>query len=210
MQGQILALTRMAQGDLFGSNVRVVHDANSEPWFVAKDVCEILGIVNPRDALSNLDDDEKGVANTDTLGGEQTLNTVSESGLYSLILRSRKPEAKVFKRWITHEVLPSLRKVGLYSGDADEIGETLMRCREYLALRGIEGSASGLGHSVSARLRRGGTDLSARKPGTGWRIADLDETATNRPSKRGPITERPGTSVFFYDRSASCTEAFNE
>lgn len=96
----------------FGS-VRVVI-RESEPWFVAKDVCDCLELGNSRDAVSGLDDDEKGVAIIDTLGGPQEMTVISEPGLYSLILRSRKPEAKVFKRWITHEVIPSIRRHGGY------------------------------------------------------------------------------------------------
>jgi anti-repressor protein len=90
----------------------VVRDG--EPWFVAADVCSVLDIRNNRDALASLDDDEKGVATTDTLGGAQQMAVINEPGLYSLILRSRKPEAKAFKRWITHEVIPAIRKTGRY------------------------------------------------------------------------------------------------
>jgi anti-repressor protein len=90
----------------------VVRDG--EPWFVAADVCAVLEIRNNRDALAGLDDDEKGVATTDTPGGSQQVAVINEPGLYSLILRSRKPEAKAFKRWITHEVLPAIRKTGRY------------------------------------------------------------------------------------------------
>jgi len=93
--------------------VRIV-DQNGEPWWVAKDVCEVLAIANSRDALNRLDDDEKGVVITDTLGGPQEMAIINEAGLYSLILTSRKPEAKEFKRWVTHEVLPSIRKTGGY------------------------------------------------------------------------------------------------
>lgn len=85
-----------------------------EPWFIAKDVCEVLEINNSRKAISRLDDDEKGVTISDTLGGKQELSIINEAGLYSLILTSRKPEAKAFKRWITHEVLPSIRQHGQY------------------------------------------------------------------------------------------------
>lgn len=99
------------------AEVRTVM-VGGEPWFVAKDVCAVLGIANNRDALGRLDEDEKGVASTDTLGGVQSLQTVNESGLYSLILGSRKPEARAFKRWITHEVIPSIRKTGMYATDA--------------------------------------------------------------------------------------------
>lgn len=87
---------------------------DGEPWFVAKDVCDVLGISNSRDALSRLDDDEKGVGFTDTLGGRQEIATVNESGLYLLIFRSRKRAARDFRRWVTHEVLPQIRKTGRY------------------------------------------------------------------------------------------------
>lgn len=87
---------------------------NGEPWFVASDICDALDITNSRDAINRLDDDEKGVVLTDTLGGVQNLNTVNEAGLYTLVLGSRKPAAKKFKRWITHEVIPSIRKTGGY------------------------------------------------------------------------------------------------
>lgn len=88
---------------------------DDEPWFVAMDVCKALEIGNSRQALVRLDDDEKGVISTDTLGGVQALNVVNEPGLYTLVLGSRKPEAKAFKRWITHEVIPSIRKHGAYA-----------------------------------------------------------------------------------------------
>ena len=88
---------------------------DGEPWFVAADVCRALDIKNSRDAIARLDDDEKGVALTDTLGGKQEMSTVNESGLYALVLGSRKPEAKQFKRWITHEVIPAIRRTGAYS-----------------------------------------------------------------------------------------------
>lgn len=87
---------------------------NGEPWFVAKDVCDVLELTNSRMAIERLDEDEKGVSSTDTPGGKQNVTIVNESGLYSLILGSRKPEAKQFKRWITHEVIPTIRKTGGY------------------------------------------------------------------------------------------------
>lgn len=101
--------------ETFGQ-VRTVVKGN-EPWFVAADVCRALEISNNRDALSRLDADEKDVALTDTLGGKQEMTIVNEPGLYSLVLGSRKPEAKEFKRWITHEVIPSIRKHGMYATD---------------------------------------------------------------------------------------------
>ena len=98
----------------FGS-IRV-KQIDGEPWFVAADVCRALGVVNHKDAIKRLDEDEKtGVVLTDPHGREQITNCVNEPGLYSLILGSRKPEARLFKRWITHEVIPAIRKTGSYS-----------------------------------------------------------------------------------------------
>jgi len=100
------------ENDQFGSVRTIVRDG--EPWFVAADVCRALDIQNTTDAMSRLDEDEKGVDSIYTLGGAQDLLIVNEPGLYSLVLGSRKPEAKAFKRWITHEVIPDIRKHGGY------------------------------------------------------------------------------------------------
>lgn len=89
-------------------------DEDGTPWFVAQDVCDVLGIKNTSRALDGLDPDERGLHIVNTPSSPQEMGIVSESGLYSLVLRSRKPEAKAFKRWITHEVLPSIRKTGGY------------------------------------------------------------------------------------------------
>jgi prophage antirepressor-like protein len=85
-----------------------------EPWFVAADVCAALEIEKHRDAVARLDEDERGSVIVDTLGGPQESAAISESGLYTLILRSRKPQARAFRRWVTHEVLPALRRGGRY------------------------------------------------------------------------------------------------
>ncbi len=98
-----------------------------EPWFVAKDVCDVLSIRNDRDAFARLDDDEKGVAITDTLGGRQEMNTVNESGLYSLIFQSRKAEAKKFRKWVTSEVLPAIRKNGFYVNPGTKLTKAQQR-----------------------------------------------------------------------------------
>ena len=100
-------------------NVRV-KEIDGEPWFVAADVCKSLDINNPRQAVTKLDEDEKMTVTTNDghsgkLGGAQMMNVINESGLYELVLRSRKPEAKAFKRWITHEVIPDIRKHGMYA-----------------------------------------------------------------------------------------------
>ncbi|MDD6988795.1 phage antirepressor KilAC domain-containing protein [Ruminococcus sp.] len=93
-------------------------EINGEPYFVGKDVAEILGYSNPRDALAKrVDDEDKGVAKCDTLGGFQDLTVINESGLYSLILSSKLPKAKKFKHWVTSEVLPTIRKHGVYAVD---------------------------------------------------------------------------------------------
>ena len=100
--------------DQFG-DIRVLTGADGSPWFMAKDVCLALGFERPTDAVKYLDEDEKGVTINHTPGGPQEMLIISEPGLYSLILRSRKPEAKAFKRWVTHDILPSIRKHGIYA-----------------------------------------------------------------------------------------------
>ena len=105
-----------------GRPVRVV-DRNGEPWWIARDVCDPLGLDNVSQAVSKLDPDERGIISSDTPSGPQDMLVINESGLYSLILRSRKPEAKRFKRWITHEVLPSIRKTGSY---VSPVGPTII------------------------------------------------------------------------------------
>lgn len=115
---------QLFHSDKFG-DVRALS-VDGEPWFVAKDVCVALAIKNSRDALARLDDDEKGVALTDTPGGEQRVQTVNEAGLYTLVLSSRKPEAHAFKRWVTHEVLPAIRRTGGYMVARDETPEQTM------------------------------------------------------------------------------------
>ena len=96
----------------FGEVRTVVR--KGEPWFVAKDVCAILGISNHNDATSRLDDDEKSGSVVPTHYGDKEITIVSESGLYHLVFISRKPEAKAFRKWVTSEVLPAIRKTGYY------------------------------------------------------------------------------------------------
>lgn len=97
-----------------GVEVRTVL-IDSEPWWVAKDVASVLELGNARSSLALLDEDEKGVHSMDTPGGDQQVTVINEPGLYSLILRSRKPQAKAFKRWVTHEVIPAIRRTGSYT-----------------------------------------------------------------------------------------------
>ena len=95
--------------------LRVNLDAAGQPWFVAADVCAALDLPDTHKAIARLDDDEKGRNSIPTPGGQQDMSVVNESDPYNLVLGSRKPEAKRFKRWITHEVLPSIRKTGSYT-----------------------------------------------------------------------------------------------
>jgi hypothetical protein len=111
----------------------VVKDGQT--WFVAADVCAVLEHPNPRQVISRLDDDEKGVLNVDTLGGSQEMNVVNESGVYNLIFTSRKPQARAFRRWVTDEVLPSIRKTGRYQpgpGRAGSVQVTLPQPGRYV------------------------------------------------------------------------------
>lgn len=107
--------TALIQHTFEGHQVRTQLDETGQPWFSAKDVCLVLGYSKYRDAISKLDEDEMRPVKMDTLGGKQSLIAINESGLYSLILRSNKPEARRFKKWVTSEVLPSIRKTGGYS-----------------------------------------------------------------------------------------------
>lgn len=108
----------------FGEVRAVAHEG--QPWFVAKDVCDNLGL-DTSNLSKMLDEDEKGTYSIRTPGGPQEMSIISEPGLYSLVLRSRKPEAKRFKRWIVHEVIPSIRKTGGYMlTKADDTPEAIM------------------------------------------------------------------------------------
>ena len=99
----------------FGEVRTVLQDG--EPWFVVADVCKALEIGNPTDVMRRLDADERTLVSIEGASNGLPVNAVNEPGLYALALRSRKPETKAFKRWITHEVIPSIRKHGLYAAD---------------------------------------------------------------------------------------------
>jgi len=114
--------------NMFGQ-VRVVQ-RDGEPWFVAADVCKALEI--DRTATRRLDDDEKGVHSTHTPGGQQDVTIVNEPGLYTLVLGSRKPEAKLFKRWITHDVIPAIRKTGGYIAGQETLSDDELMARALL------------------------------------------------------------------------------
>lgn len=120
--------------------VRIVKGEDNNPWFVGKDVAHILGYSNPNDALKKrVDDEDKGVANCDTLGGLQKLVIINESGMYSLILSSKLPQAKEFKHWVTSEVLPAIRQNGGYIAEnPEDTAESIMARAVLIAQATIE------------------------------------------------------------------------
>lgn len=124
--------------ELFGS-IRVLRQ-DRQPWFVGKDIAETLGYTNSRKALSDhVDEDDKGVTKCDTLRGKQEMTIINESGLYSLILRSKLESSKKFKRWITSEVLPSIRQTGGYiPHNEDDSDEEILAKALLVANRTIE------------------------------------------------------------------------
>lgn len=108
-------MTDLTAFGFHGQSVRVVTDEHGEPWFVAKDVCTVLGIANTSDTVNRLDPDGVGTAEViDSMGRPQMASTVSEPGLYELVFQSRRPEARDFRRWVTTDVLPSIRRTGQY------------------------------------------------------------------------------------------------
>lgn len=143
----------------YGDTVEVrVSGTPESPLFVASDICRILEIGNSRDAVASLDEDERAVAAIETAGGAQRMQCVTESGLYSLIFRSRKPEARKFRRWVTGEVLPALRRTGAYvrvgvlsrtgEGEVEQVRGILLN-----ALLGLEGGEITIQRaSVTAKL----------------------------------------------------------
>lgn len=128
---------------------------DEQPWFVVVDVCESLAIVNTARALSRLDEDERGVHSMNTLGGIQNLSIINESGLYSLVLTSRKVEAKRFKKWVTAEVLPAIRKHGRYEDRTGKmgtlIGQTIGKDGFHMLGAVVKGKVSGLPASAQRR-----------------------------------------------------------
>lgn len=105
-----------------GAQLRTIQQPDGL-WWVLRDVCQVLGIANHKNVSARLDEDEKGVYRMDTPGGIQEATIINEPGLYSVILRSDKPEAKTFKRWVVHEVLPSIRKNGSYGMNTEALQE---------------------------------------------------------------------------------------
>lgn len=179
--------------DLFGKTIRRV-DINGEDWFAAQDVCSALELSYVTKALLALDEDEKGLNTVQTLGGLQTLNIVSESGLFHLTFLSRKPVAKAFRRWVTGELLPAIRRQGFYADP-----NLMLRTKEYLLMRGISGPSDGFGHTCMAVCRRRGvTPERHRKRGHAFPARVLDEAARGKPAERGPLVRGEASDVFIF------------
>lgn len=151
---------------------------DGDPCWIAADVCRCLGIANHRDALGALDDDEKGVGKADTLGGKQDLLYVNESGLYHLIFKSRKPEAVRFRKWVTREVLPTIRRTGSYGMAADP--------------------------PAIARIERIERCLRLKPPTVAEGLPP--ETRIPLPTRAGPFTRHPKVNVTVIDGKKQCRE----
>ena len=144
-------MNNMQVFDFKENAVRVVRGDDGEPWFRASDVCGVLGFSNPWQALeSHVDEDDlQKLEAIDSLGRTQQANFVNESGMYALIFGSTKPEAKAFKRWVTHEVLPSIRKSGYFAVDSD----TNTAIKQYLLFLRAN-KASGLPLTIAVEQSR--------------------------------------------------------
>jgi prophage antirepressor-like protein len=170
-----------------GLSVRVVL-RQREPWWVLADVCRVLEIGNPSDAARRLDDDERGVDTVETPSAPQQMVIINESGLYSLILTSRKPAAKRFKKWVTSEVLPSIRKTGAYRvSGASRQKQDDMRAANRLAYdwsqRDFRRYQAWLGNHLQKLREAGWTDSADAA------LAQLsvDPLLIGRPASQGPL-----------------------
>lgn len=140
--------------------VRTVEQGG-EPWWVLADVCKALGMKEPHRVSARLDDDEKGRTFVTTPGGAQELTIINEPGLYTVILRSNKPEAKSFKRWITHEVLPAIRRTGQYraapaeQGSMDRLAQAVERLESRLDSLGVFAGQSAAAAQAAQELPTG-------------------------------------------------------
>lgn len=137
------------------NEIRVFKDDNGEPWWLAKDVCDALGIAKTYQSVKSLDDDERLMPTLQVSGQSREVWLISESGLYTLILRSNKPEAKKFRRWITHEVLPAIRRTGCYAAPAAQpVASLVPITREF---RAAVGMAKSLGFKGKNAIRSANT-----------------------------------------------------
>ena len=195
------------QGDLFGTHVRAFYK-NDEPLFVMKDVCDAIKITHYRNAIRRLEEDETCGVIVNTSMGPRTMQAVTESGVYHLIFMSRKPIAKAFRRRVTQEVLPALRRTGFYAMPGKEAADPLAfvgyTARQYLDNRGLALSASGVAHSCNTVCRKLGIEPKRRWSGTVFpdyvldqAVRGRDNTATHGPAR----PERPDVFQFLTDRA---------
>jgi len=155
--------------DYHGKEVRTVS-IDGEPWFVTKDVCDILDLGNPSQAITRLDDDEKNTIISNEGIGNPEKSIVSESGLYSLTLGSKKPEAKPFKRWVTHEVIPSIRKTGNYSKPMTQAELTAAIAQNQVEIEKKANAALTAADSANKRLDSA-LDALATSPEPDWQVS---------------------------------------
>lgn len=148
------------QFNYHGNEIKAITDENGEPWFIAKDVCSALNIVwKGSSTLGPLDDDEKTVIAAETLGGTQEMISINESGIYTLIMRSNKPEARRFRKWVTSEVLPKIRKTGGYSHESvitmPTATKELKACVEMAQIFGLKGNQALLSANTAVKNLHG-------------------------------------------------------
>ncbi|WP_424140272.1 phage antirepressor KilAC domain-containing protein [Roseomonas chloroacetimidivorans] len=188
--------------DFEGAAVRVATEAG-EPWFVLADVCRVLEIENSRNAAARLDDDEKGVRTMDTPSGAQQMTIINESGLYSLILTSRKAAAKRFKKWVTAEVLPAIRKNGGYVAGQEKVATGEMSADELMARAVLMADATikDLTRKVAALAPKADAHDRIAEADGSLCITDAAKTLQVRPKElfaylraNGWIYSRPGSS----------------
>lgn len=162
----------------FGFEDRLVRviDRDDSVWFVANDVCGALEIANPRNVIARLDADEKGVHTMDTLGGEQEMTVISESGVYALIFTSRKAAAKRFRKWVTQEVLPAIRRNGRYETANDDAGDIGMEMPDELDMLSKK----------LAIVREVRIAFGLRKARQAWRDLRLLPSLTDNLDEEGP------------------------
>lgn len=162
MDNKIIAFTNPEFGEVRTLNIE------NEPWFVAADVCKALEIGNPTDAMRRLDADERTLVSIEGASNGLSVNAVNEPGLYTLVLGSRKPEAKAFKRWITHDVIPSIRKNGGYIAGQETLSpEELMAKALLVAQKTIEEKDKLLSHT-SVELSAAKVENEIMRPKAGY------------------------------------------
>ncbi len=168
-------------------DVQWIRDTRGELWWPAASVCEALGLGNVGQALTRLDADEKKIINLDVLRpGPKGVWSVNESGLYHLILTSRKPEAKAFRRWLTHEVLPELRKTGRYQLTPDRFIANTERPTQLQNARDVGAvlsSFGGRGYCI-AWYRKSAHEITGHFPKE-WRLIGRTEGLPYKVSRRG-------------------------